>query len=386
MRNTLLAALVAAAAAAAAAAALTPALLLGQGSLSMQGLGYPEGELSTRALGTAGALGELDPRSPLNPASIAYRAGGQVYAQYDPEYRTITSNGQTSSTMTARMPNIGGILPVNSHFVIGLSASSFLDRTWQTSRARTQQFGDDTVSFSESLKSEGAITDVALTAAYAVNQRLRFGVSLHTFPGSERLTSNELFADTTRYQNITQVTEVSYSGTAVSAGMIADVLPSVSIALSGRKGGNAKLFGNDSLLTTGNIPDRYAGSIGFTGIPGTTIAIRASHESWSQIGSLSTLNTVAVDANDVSVGLESTGPKMGGGYPMLLRLGIRRRDLPFAVGNSVVQETSFGGGVGIPISYNRVNLDMSLLRENRTGVANADEHAYSLSFGLQVHP
>lgn len=370
-------------------AAFSPCLLRAQGSLSMQGLGYPAGELSTRALGTAGALGELDPRSPLNPASIANNAAAQIFAQYDPEYRTITANGQTSKTTTARMPNVGGILPVNAHFVLGLSASSFLDRTWETSRARAQQFGDataDTVPFNESLKSDGAITDVGITAAYAVNRRLRFGVAFHTFPGSERLTSNELFTDTTRYQSITQVTVVSYSGTAVSAGMIADVLPSLSIALTGRKGGNARLFGNDSLLTTGRIPDRYAGSIGFTGIPGTTIAVRASHERWSQIGSLSTLHTLAVDANDVSVGIESSGPRLGGGYPMLLRLGIRRRDLPFAVGTSVVQETSFGGGVGIPISFDRVSLDMSLLRQNRTGVANVDEHAYSLSFGLQVHP
>lgn len=367
-------------------AAFSPSLLRAQGSLSMQGLGYPAGELSTRALGTGGALGELDPRSPLNPASIAYHAAGQVFAQYDPEYRTITSNGQTSKTTTARIPNVGGILPVNAHVVLGLSASSFLDRTWETSRARSQQLGDDSVAFNESLKSDGAITDVAITAAYAVNSRLRFGLAFHTFPGSERLTSNELFADTTRYRNITQVTEVSYSGMAVSAGMIADVLPSLSVAVSGRKGGTAKLFGNDSLLTTGTIPDRYAASIGFTGIPGTTIAARASHERWSQIGSLSTLNTVAVDANDVSLGLESSGPKLGGGYPMLLRLGIRRRDLPFAVGTAVVQETSFGGGVGIPISYDRVILDMSLLRQTRTGVANVDEHAYSLSFGLQVQP
>ncbi len=372
-------------------AVISPSIIHAQGSLANQGLGYPSGELSTRALGTGGALADADPRSPINPAAIASRSAAQIYAQYDPEFRTVTADGKTSSTTTARMPNIGGILPVNRHLVLGLSASSFLDRTWETSRARSQNFGtpgdpSDSVQFNESLKSEGAITDVRFSAAYAVNSRLVFGVGFHTFPGSERVTSNELFSDTTKYQNITQVTIVSYSGTAVSAGMIADVLPSLSIALSGRRGGGAKLFANDSLLTTGSIPDQYSGSISFTGIPGTTVAFRASHEDWSQIGSLSTLHTIAVDANDFSFGVESAGPRLGGGYPVLLRLGIRQRTLPFDVGTDMVKETSIGGGIGIPISFDRVSLDMSLLRANRTGVANVTEHAYNLSFGLQVHP
>src|SRR6185437_2278266 len=79
-----------------AATALTAPALHGQGSISSQGLGYPPGELSTRALGTAGAIGEIDARSPINPAALAIRTAPQVYAQYDPEFRTITSNGQSS--------------------------------------------------------------------------------------------------------------------------------------------------------------------------------------------------------------------------------------------------------------------------------------------------
>lgn len=372
---------------AAAAATFVAASALGaQGSLSSQGLGYPPGELSTRALGTAGALGEIDPRSPLNPAALAIGAAAQVYAQYDPEFRKITSNGKTSSTTLARMPNIGGVLPLNGQFVLGISASTFLDRTWETARARSQPFGNDTVAFNETLKSEGAITDVRLALAYSVNPRLRFGVGVHTFPGSMRLTSNEIFPDTSKYQNITQLNQVSFSGKAVSFGMEAALIPSVSVALSGRKGGTMKMFANDSLLTSGTIPTRYAGSISFTGIPGTMVAARASRETWSQLSGLSYAQTVAVDANDLSLGVESNGPRIGGGFPILIRAGVRRRTLPFAVGTAEIQETSFGGGIGIPIAFDRVTLDMALLHEARSGVAGVNEHGYNLSFGLQVHP
>ncbi len=369
-----------------AATALTASTLHGQGSLSSQGLGYPPGELSTRALGTAGALGEIDARSPINPAALAIRTAAQVYAQYDPEFRTITTNGQSSSTTLARMPNIGGVLPLNGHLVLGISASTFLDRTWETSRVRSQVFGSDTVAFNETLKSEGAITDVRLALAYAVNARLRFGIGVHTFPGSMRLTSNEIFPDTTKFRNITQLNQVSFSGKAVSVGMEAALLPTLSIALSGRKGGTAKMFANDSLLTTGTIPTRYSGSLAFTGIPGTMVAARASHETWSQLDDLSYAHTRAVDANDLSLGVESSGPRLGGGFPLLMRLGVRRRTLPFAVGTSAIQETSFGGGIGIPIAFDHVTLDMALLHETRTGVTGVSERGYNLSFGLQVHP
>ncbi len=368
-------------------ATLGASVVQAQGSTSSQGLGYPPGELSTRALGTGGAFGEIDSRSPINPASLAIQPAAKVYAQYDPEFRSVSAGGKTSSTTIARLPNVGGILPINDHFVVGLSASTLLDRTWQTSLARTQQFGPaDTALFTETLKSEGAITDVRVALAYAPISRLRFGVGFHTFPGSLRLTSNEAFADTTRFQNVTQLTRIGFSGNAVSAGMEADVLPSLSIALSGRRGGTAKMFANDSLLTTATIPDRYSGSIAFSGIPGTVVAIRGSHERWSQLSGLSVVHTVAVDANDVSAGIESNGPGLGGGFPLLVRLGVRRRTLPFQVGTSAVQETSFGGGIGVPIALDRVTLDVALLRASRTGVAGVTEHAYNLSFGLQVHP
>jgi hypothetical protein len=356
-----------------------------QGSLSLQGFGYPPGELSTRALGTGGALGDIDPRSPINPAALGIRPAPQIYAQYDPEFRKVTSGGITSSTTTARLPNIGGVLPLNDHFVFGFSAATLLDRTWETSRARTQVLDADTVAFTERLKSDGAITDVRFALAYSPNSRVHVGLGFHTFPGSMQLTSNDQFPDSTQYQSITQISELAFSGNAFSAGIEVEPIPSLSIAFSGRKGGTTKMFANDSLLSKGTIPDRYSGSIAFSGIPGTTVAVRAQHERWSQLNSLSTIGTAAVDANDISAGVESNGPSLGG-FPLLLRIGARQRTLPFELGTSSIKETSFGAGIGVPIAYDRVTLDIAALHTNRTGAAGVTEHAYNLSFGLQVHP
>lgn len=363
-----------------------------QGTISSQALGYPPGELSTRAQGTGGAFGDMDPRSPINPAAVAGRSGTQVFMQYDPELRTLTGPNGSSSTTTARFPNVGLLLPAGSHLTFGASASTLLDRSWATQSTRVETFGpdpSDTTSSTRTLRSDGGITDLRLAAAYALNARVRFGIAFHGYTGSDRVTASNIFPDTLRYRTVTQVSDLAFTGTAVAAGLDVEMPGNFEVAVSGQKGGTARMYAGDTVLATAHAPDRYSGSIAFTGLPGTVIAVRGGRELWSRMAGLSTTGAPAVDANEISAGLESFGPRIGG-YPILVRLGARRRTLPFpvvtATGTSDVQETSFGGGLGIPIAFDRVTLDISALRSSRTGVAGISEHAYNLSFGLQVHP
>ena len=378
MHRNILAALVVATAATVSAGA--------QGTESAQGLGYPTGEMSTRTLGSAGAMAETDGRSPINPASLAIRPVPQLFAQYDPELRSVTSGGKTSSTTTARFPNVGATLPVSNRLVLGVNVSTFLDQSWANSRLITSQIAGEDIEPTESLRSEGAIEDIRGAIAYAVSPSVRVGLGLHGFTGSARLTARDIFTDSLRFTNLSQTTNLSYSGYAVSAGFIADLLPTLSISGSARKGGSAKMYAGDTVLTSANIPDRYSGAISFGGLAGTIFSVRASRERWTQIAPLTTQGTAAVDATDISAGLESAGPRLGGGFPILFRLGVRQRTLPFPVGTQSVKETSFGGGLGIPIAFDRVTFDAAVLRANRTGVSSITEHAYLLSFGLQVRP
>lgn len=369
-----------------AAIALVSVTARAQGTESAQGLGYPPGEMSSRTLGTGGAMAEVDGRSPINPAALALRPVPQLFAQYDPELRAVTSNGKTSSTTTARFPNVGALLPVSNRLVLGVNVSTFLDQSWANSRAITTDIGGEQIALNQSVKSEGAMEDIRGAVAYALSPSVRLGVGLHGFTGSARLTAKSIFDDSLRFRNLSQTTNLSYSGYAVSAGIVADVLPTLSLAVSARKGGHANMYAGDTVLTSANIPDRFSGSISFGGLAGTVFSVRASRERWSQIAPLMTQRTAAVDATDVSAGLESAGPRLGGGFPILFRLGARQRTLPFPVGTSQIKETSFGGGLGVPIAFDRVTLDLAALRENRTGVAAVSEHAYMLSFGLQVRP
>lgn len=356
-----------------------------QGTLGSQALGYPPGQLSTRAEGAAGALADIDARTPANPAALVLRPLTQLYAQYDPELRSVTGSSGSASTTTARFPNLGVIIPANRRLVFGAGASTLLDRTWATETRTVTTFGADTVPSTESLRSEGGITDLRVGAGYAVNSRIRVGVALHDFTGSTRVTSQDVFADTLRFRGITQTSNLSYAGTAISGGFIVDILPVLSVSASGQKGGPARMYAGDTVLTHARIPDRFAGTISYQGLPGTLIAVRAERQLWSRIGALSTRGATAVDATDYSAGLESAGPRVGG-LPILLRAGARHRTLPFLAAGNVVTENSFGAGLGLPVALDRVTLDLAVLRNSRSGVPGVSEHAYNFSFGLQVQP
>src|SRR5262245_55395212 len=52
-----------------------------QGNLSTQGLGFPPGQLSTKAASMGGSIGESDASSPLNPASIGLLLGTMIAMQ-----------------------------------------------------------------------------------------------------------------------------------------------------------------------------------------------------------------------------------------------------------------------------------------------------------------
>jgi len=83
-----------------------------------------------------------------------------------------------------------------------------------------------------------------------------------------------------------------------------------------------------------------------------------------------------------------------------VRAGARFRTLPFGyqtpctlpipVGSTCsnsekVSETSFGAGLGVPLTRERAGLDLSVQRASRSA-ADIKERGFILSFGLRVSP
>lgn len=362
-----------------------------QSTLGVQGFGYPAGGLSTRALGTGGALGEFDPASPVNPASLLDFARTFAAFQYDPEFRQLTSAGGTQRNTIARFPLVAVGGPFRRRAMFGLSASTFLDRTFSAAFPTTATFGTETVTSQDRAESNGSIADIRLAAAYAPTRWLRVGLSGHALTGENRLVSSRQFADTLAFRSISDSTTLDYSGSAVTVG--ADVTPvrGVRIAGSYRRGNGLSVSRNDSTLARAHAPDRAGIALRVDRVAGATFAVGYAHTAWSRMRGLGTDALEVDDSDELNAGVEATGPRLGD-FPLLLRLGGRRRTLPFGVGGARIRETTFGGGGGLPLGGGRAIADVALQRALRTpdggagDVRSARERAWQLSVGFTVRP
>jgi hypothetical protein len=364
---------------------LLPAAARAQGTLSTQGFGYPTGQLSTRTLGAGGALADLDPLSVTNPAAIVNFGGSALYFQAEPEYRTLRANGSSERTTVARYPLVAGAVPVTSSLFLGLSVSSLLDRSFQTTARGSQQVGDALVASTNSFTSEGSIADTRLSLGWAPVAWLHFGLGAHAISGDNRLNSTQVFDDSTRFARLVDTTTVSYVGTALSGGVEMYAGGVAAFAASYRRGGTLSLKHGDATLSRARVPDRLALSAAFIGIRGTSIGVRTAHDQWTDMRGLGSAGLHIADGWDTSVGADVLGPRLVGSA-LQLRAGGRWRTLPFGVGTSEVRERSLSIGAGTFLARGRAALDVAGIRATRDAGLAVSESAWTLSVGITVRP
>ena len=372
-----------------------------QGAISLEGLGYPTGQFSARAEGTGGGVADFDALSLVSPAAVAGVGSPALFFQYSPEFRRVTTSSGSSKTTTARFPLVAGILPMGQDWTLGLSSSTFLDRSQETSLQRTQVVGTttDTVTLTERNKVLGAINDVRLALAWSTNPAFRIGFGGHILTGSNRITFSQLFPDSAKYISSSQNGRISYAGFAASLGIEFHPSRTIGFAVSGRKGGDLRAESGDTAIGSARIPDHYSGSVTYEGIPGAVISARVAHDAWSSLTKLSSSGIQAFDGWDTGVGVEASGPRIMTRI-ITVRAGARFRTLPFGypapcslpvvpgatcTNPEKVSETSFAAGLGVPLTRERASLDLSFQRASRSA-ADVKERGFILSFGLRVSP
>jgi len=370
------------AAAAAVSAAAAPARA--QGNVSTQGFGYPPGQISAAAAALGGGPAETDGQSALNPASIAAWIRPGVYFEYAPEFRSVTANGQTDHTTTSRFPLVAGAITIGSRLTAGVSVSTLLDRTWETTRSGFDHFASDSVQFTENFKVSGAIDDVKPGFSVAVLRSLWIGMAADVYSGDNNLTIKRTSQDTT-VQTFSQTSRLSYSGIGASGGIMWQPGSFLAIGVSGRLGGRLTAFRNDTVLTRATAPKRAGAGVTFTGLPGVVLAFRTDWEGWSSMNGLGQPGLAVTNTWDYGGGAEFRGP-VALGEPVALRIGYRRRGLPFLVDSSKVTETSYSAGFGFLLSQGRSRLDFTLVRASRSGLPGVTEHAWTAEFGVMVRP
>lgn len=356
-----------------------------QGTLSTQGFGYPPGALSTRAASTGGAAAPFDPLSADNPAALTSWGRTALYFQYSPEFRSVTVPGGTDHATITRFPLAAAAVGVGTHVTLGLSASTFLDRTWHTQLSGFQHGNQgDSTQFTENFSVNGAINDVRLAAAYQIIPALRIGVAGHVYTGENRLDITRTFADSI-FASFAQHSTIGYSGSAMSGGIEAEPVHGLWLAATGRLGGPITSSRNDTTLSRAYIPNSYGGGVEITAIGGLLLAARAEWTGWSTMNNLGAGDVTGFDGWDFGVGAEASGPTLFGSS-MPLRLGFRHRTLPFGVGGKQVTENAVAAGFGLPIAGDRSRFDFGVQRASRSANVAGKEHAWTISAGLFVRP
>ncbi|HET7613535.1 MAG TPA: hypothetical protein VFK26_06380, partial [Gemmatimonadaceae bacterium] len=199
-------------------------------------------------------------------------------------------------------------------------------------------------------------------------------------------TFSQLFPDSSKYISTAQAGRISYAGFAASLGLEFHPSRVIGFSISGRKGGDLRAQSGDTAIGSAALPDHYSASVIYEGISGASISARVAHDSWSSLGSLSSSGIQAFDGWDTGVGLEASGPRIMQRI-ITVRVGGRFRTLPFGLNGQKVSETTFAGGLGIPLSRDRAALDVAIQRASRSaGADDIRERGYILSLGLRVSP
>ena len=375
-------------AALAVATAIVPLEAFGQGTLSTQGFGYPTGGMSTRVRATGGGLGQFDPDSPLNPAALATSGDPRMFLQYEPEFRRLSNGEAAANTHVARFSLASASVPFARRGSIGVSVATFLDRSSITSFTTPRDVAGTTIDVTETTQVLGAINDVRLGLGYAPSAKVQFGAGGHVYVGQNRMFFTQSFPDTLKLSSITQVSTLSYTGFAASAGVLVRPSRNFGFGVSARKGFGIEAKASDSVVSEADIPDRISAGISYEGIPGSSISATVSRELWSSLNGLGSSEATAVDAWEAGAGVEALGPRIVQ-RQTVLRLGARYRTLPFLAAGAEVTELSFGGGIGAQFFRNRATFDLSFERAGRTpdgSSVDVSERAYIFSFGLRVRP
>ena len=365
--------------------------LRAQGSVAVQGFGYPPGQLTVRAATSGGGLGEFDQAGPLNPAALLNWGVAGAYIQYSPERRSTKVDNVSSTATVARFPVFAIGLPAGPRYGFGISSSTLLERNFSTVTTARQLVRSDSVTTTSTATARGAINDVQFGGAMQVTPWLRIGSAVHVVTGENRVRTDRVItadtgvrADSATYGTIREQSTATFGGTAVSFGVELAPNKKLSVAGSARLGFGMRADLNDSTRLKADVPNRAGAAVRWE-VAGANIAARYNWEGWSAMRDLGASTSGVFDTREFGIGAEVLGPRIRGGQT-LLRIGVRNRNLPFGVAGKQPTENILGGGLGFPMAFGRAQLDLGLERASRKvpGLSNVSERGLIMSFGFRL--
>lgn len=355
---------------------------------TIRGLGMPGRLLSTRAIGTGGAFGLFDPESGLNAGAFGYVPTMTVTFTTLQEYRSVDLETGSASLRGTRFPLASVLIPFkNAPVVIGMSAAGYANRDFSVVQSDTVDLRGQPVAISDTIMSEGGITDLRFSAALRNVGPATIGASFHVLTGRDRISVRRGFEDST-YLDVVQRAELSTTGVGFSLGTVITVAPRLWVSALVRSDGTQDLE-RDSIDVSADLPLpwTFGGGLRWRPTEKLDVAVQGLYRTWSDADSVLVSLGPAGAANtvDLSAGVELVkSTRVPSHLP--LRLGVHYATLPFLVDRDH-QPGEFGAaiGTGLRFAQQRAGIDVSLERIWRWG-GGRRENVWSIWVGGSVRP
>lgn len=360
-----------------------------QGSISMQGFGYPIGGLSTRASGTAGAIADFDLLTPRNPASLTGFQRSVLLIQAEPEHRSLTLGSIKENTSVQRIPLLMMGLRLTSRAVVAISDAGYLDRSYSTASTGTALVDGVLLATEDNETVKGAISDFRAGLGWQLTSRVSIGIAGHVFTGDNTQRLTRQFSDTLSFGTVSDTSGVDFLGRAISVGGEAVLPKGFGVSVSYRAGGEMREERRSTIIRRAKVPNLLSAGLLYNGLTGATFVAHVDKTNWTALSGLGSTTFETHDATNWSIGAEITGQRIRGNN-VEYRLGTGRNQLPFGINGAVIREQRIGGGVSVPLTAagrEQAAIDFSLQRAiRRMSVGAARENAWLFGVGLQIRP
>ena len=353
--------------------ALLPAAVPAQSLFGARGLGIPVEPVDSRAriLGGVGVgLLGVNP-SLVNPAELAAVRRG-VTAVLQPATHSLQLGGGEEDVSSTRFPLLSLLYPVNERLVFGLGYGGYLEQSWGVQASGTLPIGDG-LDYDDVARSRGGLSQLRLSAAYALSPALSVGAAAVMITGNlDRSLTRTFDVSTASFRNFSTRLRREYGGAIGAVGAQWQPLPALRLAASlalttdidadsAAGPAQSRSYGSTMIAAagaSGELTSDLLVAIGATRqrFPELDSEVEASRETWAFGG-----------------GLEYSGLRSGRRtFP--IRVGARWQQLPYhAIGEEAAREVAGGVGIGFRLATDATGplavLDTGLERARRTGLA-----------------
>jgi hypothetical protein len=367
---------------------LTSSVAAQSSQFGARGLGLPLRPLSVRATATGGGFGLFDAESALNPASIGLVGRLSASFQSVQNWRRSVNPAGSASARDNRYPGIFVSGPLGgTPFSLALSASGYADRNFSLASQDSVILRGVPVGVTDTLGSQGGISDLRLAIAWRQSRNVQWGLGLHLLTGSNRITSHRVFSDTA-YAGVSESNTVSYLGVGASAGVMARIGKVVTLAGMLRAEDHMHVQRDTTRFGSTKLPLTLSGGVRLQLGERVLVGGSALFRNWSvadadlvEQGGVGSVNTTEFNAG-IEIITNSKRP-----LQRPIRLGAFHARLPFPLRRDEdVDETGISIGSGLRFGADRAGFDFAVARVWRKGAPGFTEQATLVTVGVSLRP